>query len=217
MKESIDIGNFLERFNALVEAKRKQALYLKLFFASVTVIVVAVLFFAFSIVKHAAEQILVVNSGGQIVPTETMELEQLYKTLLAAHCYSVSYYANSFNVNNIKNNQARAAFLVNQVDLNAVFEKYQYDKAYSDAINKGVVYQCDFNRLESLRQKGNGSEYEVVFSSTLNIYDNTDKPIEVRILSKGTAIRVTPRFPENPTGFYFKNYVQEYYSITSKE
>lgn len=203
---------FIDKFGSYVSAKRKQALYLKLFFASSTVIVIAILYFAYSIVKHAQEQILVVNTAGQFLTTETMELDELYKTLLAAHCYSVSYYANSFNVNNIKNNQARAAFLVNQADLNAVFGKYQYDKAYSDAINKGVVYQCEFNRIESINNVGNSSMYNVVFTSTLSVMDNMETK-KFQIVSKGTAIRVTPRFPENPTGFYFKNYLQEYYPI----
>lgn len=146
--ENINKELLIEKFCAYVSAKRKQALYLKLFFVSATVIIVSVLFYAYSITKHASEQILVVSTGGQFLPTETMELDQLYKTLLAAHCYSVSYYVNSFNVNNIKNNQSRAAFLVNQTDLNAIYGKYKYDQAYSDAINKGVVYQSEFNQME---------------------------------------------------------------------
>lgn len=210
--ESIDKKTFQEKFNSYVSAKRKQALYLKLFFASTTIIMISVLFYAFSIVRHASEQILVVSTGGQFLTTETMELDELYKSLLAAHCYSVSYYANSFNVNNIKNNQARAAFLVNQSDLNAVFGKYQYDKAYLDAINKGVIYLCEFNRMENVRNVDNSSRYEVVFTSTLSVIDNMETK-KFQIVSKGTAIRVTPRFPENPTGFYFKNYTQEYYPL----
>ena len=115
-------------------------------------------------------------------------------------------------MNNIKNNQSRAAFLVNQTELNAIYGKYKYDQAYSDAINKGVVYQCEFNQMESVRSIDNGSMYEVTFTSTLDIMDNVATK-KFRIISKGTAIRVTPRFPENPTGFYFKNYTQEYYPI----
>jgi hypothetical protein len=210
--EDINKKALLEKFCSYVSAKHKQALYLKLFFVSSTVIILSVLFYAYTIIKHASEQILVVSTGGQFLTTETMELDQLYKTLLAAHCYSVSYYANSFNVNNIKNNQARAAFLVNQTELNAIYGKYKYDQAYSDAINKGVVYQCEFNRIESLKSIDNGSMYDVVFISVLSVMDNVETK-RFQIVSKGTAIRVTPRFPENPTGFYFKNYIQEYYSI----
>ena len=204
--------NLTKGFLSYVEAKRKQALYLKLFFASATFIVLAVLYYSYSIVKHANDNVLVVSTGGEILPVESTELEELYKALLVTHCYSVSYYVNSFDVNNIKNNQARAAFLVNQADLNAVFGKYQYDKAYSDAINKGVVYRCNFDRVEDLQQVGNGSEYQVLFTSTLSVMSSNDTK-KIRIVSNGTLIRVTPRYPENPTGYYFKNYVQEYFPL----
>lgn len=207
----MDKDNLLKSFTSYVEAKRKQTFYLKAFFASATAIVIAVLYFSFSAVNHATDRILVVNTGGELLPVESSEQETLYKVLLTTHCYSVSYYVNSFDVNNIKNNQARAAFLVNQNDLNAITGKYQHDKAYSDAINKGVVYRCTFNKVTSLRQIGNGSEYEVIFSSTLSVFDNSESPATFEIVSKGTAIRVTPRYPENPTGFYFRNYIQEYY------
>lgn len=204
--------SLLRGFMSFVEAKRQQALYLKLFFLSATIIIIAVLYYSYSIVKHANDNVMVVSSGGEILPVESSEMDELYKTLLVTHCYSVSYYVNSFDINNIKNNQARAAFLVNQADLNAVFGKYQYDKAYSDAVNKGVVYRCNFDRVEDLRQIGNGSEYQVVFSSTLSVISNTGTKL-IRIVSNGTLIRVTPRYPENPTGYYFKNYVQEYITL----
>lgn len=202
----------LKGFQSYVEAKRQQALYLKLFFLSAIIIIIAVLYYSYAIVKNANDNILVVSTGGELLPVETSETEELYKTLLITHCYSVSYYVNSFDVNNIKTNQARAAFLVNQTDLNAIIGKYQYDKAYSDAVNKGVVYRCNFDQVDNLRQIGNGSEYQVVFSSTLSVISNTGTK-KIRIISRGSLIRVTPRYPENPTGFYFKNYVQEYIPI----
>lgn len=207
--------NMLEGFTSFIDGKRKQVLYLKLFFLSMTVIIVAVLYYAYSIVDSAMDKVIVVNSGGGILPIESSEQETLYRELLTSHCYSVSYYVNTFDVTNIKNNQARAAFLVNQADLNAIIGKYQYDKSYSDAINKGVVYRCNFDKIEKVQRIGNGSEYQVVFSSTLNIIDNmvTSK---FQIISRATAIRVTPRYPENPTGFYFKNYTQEYYPINQE-
>jgi len=211
---SINKENLLKGFASYVEAKRKQALYLKLFFISTTLIILTVLYYSHAIVDNALDKVIVVNTGGELLPMEAMEQETLYTALLQTHCYSVSYLTNSFDVNNIKNNQARAAFLVNQADLNAVIDKYQYDKAYSDAINKGVVYRCTFDRVDRIIQIGNGSEYDVVFSSTLSVISNVETK-NIRILSKGTAIRTTPRYPENPTGFYFKSYVQEYYPINN--
>lgn len=211
----INKDNFLKSFYSYLEAKKKQALYLKLFFFSATAIVVALLYYSYALANKAMDKIIVVSSGGELLPIESSEQETLYRELLITHCYSVSYYVNSFDVNNIKNNQARASFLVNQADLNAIIGKYQYDKSYSDAINKGVVYRCNFNKVEQLQSIGNGSEYQVVFSSTLDIIDNIGTS-QFQVISRGTAIRVTPRYPENPTGWYFKNYTQEYSPITKE-
>lgn len=211
----INKDSFLKGFYSYLEAKKKQALYLKMFFLSATVIVIALLYYSYALANKAMDKVIVVSTGGQFLPIESSEQETLYQTLLTTHCYSVSYYVNSFDVNNIKNNQARAAFLVNQVDLNAIFGKYQYDKSYSDAINKGVVYRCNFNKIDQLQSFGNGSEYQVVFSSILDVIDNIGIS-QFKVVSRGTAIRVTPRYPENPTGWYFKNYTQEYSPITKE-
>ena len=62
---------------------------------------------------------------------------------------------------------------------------------------------------------GNGAEYQVVFSSILSIIDN-GIPLKFKVISRGIAIRTTARFPENPTGFYFKNYTQEYEPINAE-
>lgn len=213
---NINKDDLVRKFAAYGEAKKKQVLYLKLFFGGSIAIIIAVLFFAYQLATQALDKVIVVNTGGEMLPVETSEMDILYKTLLTTHCYSVSYYVNTFDINNIKGNQARAAFLVNGADLNAIINKYQYDKAYSDAINKGVVYRCKFDKVEQLVSIGNGSEYHVVFGSILSIIDQSGIK-EFRILSKGVAIRVTPRYPENPTGWYFKSYVQEYYPIINNE
>ena len=171
---------FLKGFTVYTDGKKKQALYLKLFFLSLTFIVLAVLYYAYSIVDTAMDKVIVVNTGGEMLPVESSEQETLYRELLKTHCYSVSYYVNSFDVNNIRSNQARAAFLVNQTDLNSIF-----------------------------------GEYQVVFSSTLSITDN-QSVLRFKVLSTGKAIRVKPRYPENPTGFYFTSYTQEYYPINEE-
>lgn len=212
----INKDNLIKGFLSYSEAKKKQVLYLKLTFLSMVIIVSIAFFYSYRLASKAMDKVLVVSTGGEILPLQSMEQETLYSSLLTTHCYSVSYYVNSFDVNNIKGNQARAAFLVNQADLNAVFGKYQYDKAYSDVVNKGVVYRCKFDKIEKIQNTGNGSEYQVVFTSTLSIIDNIGTSL-FKIVSRGSAIRVTPRYPENPTGFYFKNYTQEYYPINKEE
>lgn len=78
----VNKANLTKGFLSYVEAKRKQALYLKLFFVSATFIVLAVLYYSYSIVKHANDNVLVVSTGGEILPVESTELEELYKALL---------------------------------------------------------------------------------------------------------------------------------------
>lgn len=61
----VNKANLTKGFLSYVEAKRKQALYLKLFFVSATFIVLAVLYYSYSIVKHANDNVLVVSTGGR--------------------------------------------------------------------------------------------------------------------------------------------------------
>ena len=215
METKINKDQVAAQFTAYASAKNKQASYVKLTFGSVLIICALALYFASEIAKEGTNKILVVDAAGQLLPVKSENQEQLYKSLLQTHCYSVAYYTNTFDVNNIKSNQARAAFLVNGADLNAIFGKYQHDKAYSDALNKGTVYRCEFDKIESLQVVGNGAEYQVVFSSILSIIDN-GIPLKFKVISRGIAIRTTARFPENPTGFYFKNYTQEYEPINAE-
>lgn len=208
----LNIDGIQKNFNAFLEAKKQQALYLKLFFISSILVNLLTFCFAYKLVSDRDGKVIVVNGSGQQLASSVMDQENMYETQLQSACYSLSYYANTFDVNNIKMNQARAAFYLNRADLNAVIEKYQFDKAYSDVLNKGVVYRCSFDRIESLKTVGNEIEYDVVFTSTLSVITNTST-LFFRIISRGTAIRTTYNFPDNPTGFYFKSYIQEYYPI----
>ncbi len=93
-----------------------------------------------------------------------------------------------------------------QQDL-TVFAKYQADRAYGDALELGVVYKTEFEKIIDIR--ADGEEYHVRFSSILSII-NGDDIRKVRIVSEGTAIHATPRFPENVSGFFFRTYDQQY-------
>ncbi|MCG0350171.1 hypothetical protein L4X55_18545, partial [Phocaeicola vulgatus] len=47
------------------------------------------------------------------------------------------------------------------------------------------------------------------FSISIYIHDAGGVK-RIRIYSRGDAIRTTPSYPENVTGFFFRNYTQEY-------
>lgn len=201
------IANILKDFSKLAEAKKNVAFRTKALFIFSAIIISLVLFFAYSVVNNAMNKIIVVNEGGEFVHFKAQEQDQLYEALLKSLCYYTAYYINSFDRLSIEQNQARALFLVNKADANTIFAKYQADRAYGDALELGVSYRTEFENIVSVKNRG--SEYDVVYSSILTIYSNTGNK-KIRIISEGTAIRTTPKFPENVTGFFFKNYNQSY-------
>ena len=50
---------------------------------------------------------------------------------------------------------------MNKSEANTIFAKYQADRAYGDALELGVVYRCDFERINKVSVQGN--EYNVQF------------------------------------------------------
>lgn len=201
------IKDILKDFNKYAEARKNFTLRTKLVFIFCSVAIAMVLFFSYRVVNNAMNKILVVNEGGEFVHFKAMQTDKLYESLMKSHCYYTAYYLNSFDRLTIEENQARGLFLVNKSEANTIFAKYQADRAYGDALELGVIYRCDFDKINKLHVQGN--EYNVQFTSVLSIISNTGTK-KIRIISKGTAIRTTPKYQENVTGFFFKNYQQTY-------
>lgn len=201
------IADILKDFNKLAEAKKNVAFRTKALFIFSAFVISLILFFSYRVVNNAMNKIIVVNEGGEFVHFKAAQQDQLYEALLKSLCYYTAYYINSFDRLSIEQNQARALFLVNKADANTIFAKYNADRAYGDALELGVSYRTEFEKIISV--KLNGSEYDVIYSSVLTIYSNTGNK-KIRIISEGTAIRSTPKFPENVTGFFFKKYNQTY-------
>lgn len=203
----IHIKDILKDFKKYAEARKNYTLRTKLVFIFCSVTIAMILFFSYRVVNNAMSKILVVNEGGEFVHFKAMQTDKLYESLLKSHCYYTSYYLNSFDRLTIEENQARGLFLVNKGDANTIFAKYQADRAYGDALELGVVYNCEYEKITEVRVQGN--EYNVQFTSVLSIISNTGTK-RFRIISEGTAIRTTPQYPENVTGFFFKTYRQTY-------
>lgn len=203
----IHIKDILKDFDKYAEARKNYTFRTKLVFFFCSVTIAMVLFFSYRIVNNAMNKILVVNEGGEFLHFKAMETDKLFESLLTSHCYYTVYYLNSFDRLTIEENQARGLFLVSKSEANTIFAKYQADRAYGDALELGTVYKCDFEKITEVRTKG--SEYYVQFTSVLSIISN-DGTKKIRINSAGTAIRTTPQYPENVTGFFFKDYKQTY-------
>ena len=189
----MDIKNMVRDFASLGEAKKRSSVYVKAVSLLCAAIVALVLFFMNMTVRGVTDRILVVNTGGEF--------------LLKAHCNAVAYYVNSFDRMSISGNQAQAVFLVEKSELNAIWNKYLNDRAYADAADRGVIYKCVFEKLHRVGIRDDG--YNVLFTSILSIHDAGGVK-RIRIYSRGDAIRTTPSYPENVTGFFFRNYTQEY-------
>ena len=122
-------------------------------------------------------------------------------------CAEATGYANSFDRLNLKKNQAHAAFYVNKNDLNAVFSKYYNDKAYFDAVQNGAVYKCEIDSIQTIA--GDNEPYKVAFYFHPDDLRRFGAEAKVLIRTKGEIVRTTPQFPENVTGFFFNQFIQQ--------
>lgn len=204
------IKDILRDFNKYADARKNFTLRTKLVFIFCSVAIAMVLFFSYQVVNNAMNKILVVNEGGEFVRFRAVRQDLLYESLLKSHCAFTAYYLNSFDRLSLQENRARALFLVDKGEANAVFAKYQADRAYGDALELGVIYKTEFESLTDMSVSG--EEYHVRFTSILSIVNGSEIK-KVRIISEGTVIRTTPRYPENVSGFFFRTYNQQYENL----
>lgn len=205
----------LKNFDDLSIAKRNGYNYLLLLTFFSFAVIIAILIWTASIQINTIGNVKVIDHNGTYLNTKTEREEKLFESLVQNHCANAVYYVNSFNRLTIKENQAKAVFLMNQNDAARIFSKYKNSNAYGDALDRNVTYTAVFDKLESISKEN--EPYHVVFHSTLTINDDDRPPLKFKIRSEGNLIKYTPQFPENTSGFYFKNYVQSYEKIKSDE
>ena len=205
----------LKNFDDLALAKKNSYNYLLLTLFFSFAVIVAILIWTASIAINTNGNIKVVDRGGTYLKTSTEREEKLFESLVQSHCANSVYYANSFNRLTIKENQAKAVFLMNQNDALRIFSRYKDSKAYGDALDRNVNYTAVFDQIESISK--DNEPYHVVFYSTLTIIDDDGATLRFKIRSEGDLIKYTPQFPENTSGFYFKNYVQSYEKLKNDE
>lgn len=145
-----NIKDILKDFSKYAEARKSFTLRTKIVFIFCSVTIAMVLFFSYRVVNNAMNKILIVNEGGEFVHFKAMQTDKLFESLLKSHCYYTAYYLNSFDRLTIEENQARGLFLVNKSEANTIFAKYQTDRAYGDALELGVVYRCDFEKINNV-------------------------------------------------------------------
>lgn len=195
----------------IIQPKKAQAMIIKLSYLFALLVIIAVLSFAFSLIKKSYSNIQVVDKSGEYLKTNTISKEKLFKSLLENHCANAVGFANSFDRLTILENQSRAKFLINADDAARVFAKYKSENAYSDAVDRGVVYHTQYKNLDFFN--GDKEPYHVEFTSVLQISDNGNLVATFIIKSVGDLIHSTPQYPENTSGFSFIKYSQTYSKI----
>ncbi|MBF1188430.1 MAG: hypothetical protein HXM02_10280 [[Eubacterium] sulci] len=197
--------NILNELDALQKAKKQSVRILKLSLLFAGVVVLFVLLWGFSVQLTALDKVVVIDRSGEYVQTKIYNREELFSALIKNTCALATEYANSFSATDLKLNQARAHFYINKQDLNAIFAKYNNDKAYSDAVNNNVVYRTQIEKIGDI--KGKNEPYAVSFTSILTVYSPSGRQ-QYRIHSEGELVSTTPQFPENVTGYTFSSLQQ---------
>jgi hypothetical protein len=197
----------LQGFDDYAGAKKSSATTVRLILLFAAVINIITLLFCFGFASKVIGRIIVVDRNtGEVLKVTPDYADKLFNTQLATHCSNAVYYANSFDRLKITENQARAVFIISKPDAYRIFARYKEQRAYGDALDRGLVYKAQFLKMEDLQ--GTQEPYRVRFTSLLQVFDN-DVPIrEFIITSEGEVRRQTPQYPENTTGFYFSKYTQ---------
>lgn len=202
----MDKEKILMEFDTLSKAKKQSVTSFKLTLGFAVIVVILVLLWGLMVSKTALDKVVIVERSGEYLKTHAERNEDLFYALVQNTCSQVTQYTNSFERTTLQANQVKAAFYANMKDLNVIFAKYYKDKAYSDALNNGVMYRCQFEKLLNL--KGSNSPYQVSFTSILSIYPGNGIMVRFRIFSDGEIVKCAPQFPENVTGFFFNSLIQ---------
>lgn len=202
----------LDKFRELDKAKKQQANFSKLILGFAIVVIALALMFAFSVSNSALDKVVVVERSGEYLKTTSENREKLFVSLVKTTCSQFVYYANSFDRNSIEDNKAKALFLCEQKSANQIFALYTEEKSYYEAIERGVIYNCN---LEEVTFIGKEEPFKVEFTSILTIRDGEIEK-KFKVFSEGYLSRVTPVYPTNNTGFFFSKYVQRIRNINQE-
>lgn len=204
---------FSKTYNKFEQAKKRSVSVTKIQSISSVIIVIAVLVWAFSVYTNSFDKIKVVDTTGQALSHETMREQQLIKTLITSHCERTIFFANSFDRFTLKSNQANTYFLMDKEDANRVFSTFKNSKMYGDVLKRGWQYKATFDRMVSIT--GKEPPYKVQFTSYIDGIKGESKE-KLKVKSEGMIDIHTPKYPENPFGYFFTSYKQNLIRISNE-
>lgn len=201
----IDKDNIIKGFDDFANSKRQNTIVLISSLLLALAIVIMVLIWGYRVSAESLNKIVVVERSGEYLKISSEKSERLFQTMIKTTCSHIVHYANSFDRLTIRDNQAKALFYGDKLSLDVVFLKYNSDASYHEALENGVVYDCQIERFGDIT--GHEPPYKVSFTSILEV-KYLDYITHYRIHSQGEIIKTTPQYPENVTGFFFKSYQQ---------
>lgn len=207
-------NEILKGFDDYVEGKRygKIAMYLVVGFS--LVVVFGALLFSFGLQSKAIDIVKVIDSSGRKIESETKREQEILYSTIQAHMSNAVFYLNSFDRASIKENQARALFLVDKKSADRIFNSYNSTGGYNDAIRNSYIYAAKLTKITKL--EGKNEPFSVEIEGELTITDG-DRILKNKITGKGKLRYNTPSFPTNPQGFLLYDYLQNYEPVSEEE
>lgn len=197
----------LKGYDDVVEGKRNGRLAMRLIVVFASIITVSALLFSFLSQATSANKMKVIDSTGRVIPSDLRREEEVRISTVQAHLSNAFFYLNSFDRNSIKENQARALFLVDKISADRVFSGYNRTGAYNDALQSGYLYRAKFTKLTKL--EGNSEPFSFEIEGELTVTDGK-RVMKSLIVGKGSIRYTSPNYPNNPQGMLVYDYLQEY-------
>lgn len=203
---------FNKIYNSLQDSKRSSVKITLVREVVTVIVVISILTWAFFIHMNTVDKIKVVDQSGNYINTNVVKRGKLINSLIKSHCAKAVYYINSFDRLTIKENQAKSLFLINQKDASRIFDTYYKNNNYNDAIQRGYSFETTFLEINEFAIEE--EPYKVKFISEL-VIEQGNTTQKYHIISTGEIVTSTAQYPENPFGYYFKNYTQTFKKISN--
>lgn len=214
MKRKRDTEAILKGYDDVVEGKRTGRLAMWLITIVSIVITLSALIISALLQANSADKMKVIDNTGRVIKSDLRREEDVRIATVQAHLANAIFYLNSFDRNSIKENQARALFLVDKKSADRIFNSYNRQGAYNDALQSGYIYRAKFNKLTIL--EGTSEPFAFEMEGELTVTDGS-RTIKTKIIGKGNLRYSTPNFPNNPQGMLVYDYLQQYEDMPEEQ
>lgn len=214
MKEKIEKVPVLKGYDDVVEGKRNGRLAMYLITVGCLIITISALVISAVLQASSADKMKVIDNTGRVIKSDLQREEEVRISTVQAHLSNALFYLNSFDRNSIKENQARALFLVDKKSADRIFSSFNRQGAYNDALQSGFIYRAKFIKLTQL--EGKSEPFAFTLEGELTVTDGS-RTIKTKIIGKGNIRYSTPNFPNNPQGMLVYDYLQQYEDMPPEE